>query len=102
MARKKQEIILENVVIESVAAEGKALARMDGTDLLVQFAVPGDIADVKVRKKKKNCVEGFILSMVRPSERGLGTSLKHVGVYGGCKGQPLTYDMQLLAKQQQV
>ena len=67
MARKKQDIILENVVIEAVAAEGKALARIDGTVLFVQFAVPGDIVDVKVTKKKKNYMEGFILRMVKPS-----------------------------------
>ena len=54
MARKKQDIILENIEIEAVAAEGKALARVDGTVLFVQFAVPGDIVDVKVTKKKKN------------------------------------------------
>ena len=47
MARKKQDIILENVTIEAVAAEGKALARIDGTVLFVQFAVPGDVVDVK-------------------------------------------------------
>ena len=56
MARKKQDIILENVVIESVAAEGKAIARIDGTVLFVPFAVPGDIVDVKVTKKKKNYI----------------------------------------------
>ena len=54
MARKKQDIILENVVIESVAAEGKAIARIDGPVLFVQFAVPGDVVDVKVTTKKKN------------------------------------------------
>ena len=53
MARRKQDIILENVTIEAVAAEGKALARIDGTVLFVQFAVPGDIVDVKVTKKRK-------------------------------------------------
>ena len=50
MARKKQEIILENVVIEAVAAEGKALAKIDGAVLFVQFAVPGDIVDVNSKK----------------------------------------------------
>ena len=54
MGRKKQDIVLENVLIESVAAEGKAIARIDGTVLFVPFAVPGDIVDVKVTKKKKN------------------------------------------------
>ena len=102
MARKKQDIILENVVIEAVAAEGKALARIDGTVLFVQFAVPGDIVDVKVTKKKKNYMEGFILRMVKPSEHRLEPFCKHFGVCGGCKWQPLPYEMQLQAKQQQV
>ena len=102
MARKKQDIILENVVIEAVAAEGKALARIDGTVLFVQFAVPGDVVDVKVTKKKKNYMEGFILRMVKPSEHRLEPFCKHFGVCGGCKWQPLPYEMQLQAKQQQV
>ena len=53
MARKKQEIILENVVIEAVAAEGKALAKVDGAVLFVQFAVPGNVVDVKVVRRGK-------------------------------------------------
>ena len=61
MSRKHQETILENVVVESVAAEGKALAHIDGAVLFLQFAVPGDIVDVKVTKKRKNYMEGYIL-----------------------------------------
>ncbi len=102
MAKKKQEIILENVVIETVAAEGKAIAKIDGTVLFVQFAVPGDIVDIKVTKKKKNYMEGFILRMVKPSPRRLEPFCSHFGVCGGCKWQPLPYEMQLQAKQQQV
>ena len=102
MARKKQEIILENIEIEAVAAEGNALAHVDGTVLFVQFAVPGDIVDVKVTKKKKNYMEGFILRIVKPSEHRLEPFCKHFGICGGCKWQPLPYSMQLQAKQQQV
>ena len=68
MAKKKQEIILENVTIEAVAAEGRSLAHVDGAVVFVEFAVPGDIVNVKVTKKKKNYMEGFILSM-RSEER---------------------------------
>ena len=93
MARKKQDIILENVVIEAVAAEGKALAKVDGAVLFVQFAVPGDVVDVKVTKKKKNYMEGFILRMVKPSEHRLEPFCKHFGVCGGCKWQPLPYQI---------
>ena len=102
MSGRKKEIILENVRIEAVAAEGKALARVDGTVLFVQFAVPGDIVDVKVTKKKKNYMEGFILRMVTPSPDRLEPFCSHFGVCGGCKWQPLPYRMQLDAKQQQV
>ncbi len=102
MARKKSDIVLQNVLIEAVAAEGKALAHVNGTVVFVEFAVPGDIVDVKVTKKKKNYMEGFILSIVKPSEHRLKPFCEHFGICGGCKWQPLPYEMQLQAKQQQV
>ncbi|MGM9762943.1 MAG: 23S rRNA (uracil(1939)-C(5))-methyltransferase RlmD [Candidatus Cryptobacteroides sp.] len=100
--RKKQEIILEDITIEAVAAEGKALAHVDGAVVFVQFAVPGDVVDIKVTKKKKNYMEGFILRMKKPSEHRLEPFCQYFGVCGGCKWQPLPYEMQLQAKQQQV
>ena len=102
MRRKKQDILLENIEIEAVAAEGKALAKVDGAVLFVPFAVPGDIVDVKVTKKKKNYMEGFITRIVKPSEHRLEPFCSHFGVCGGCKWQVLPYEMQLQAKQQQV
>ena len=102
MGRKKLDLILENVKIEAVAAEGKSLAHVDGTVVFVEFAVPGDIVNVKVTKKKKNYMEGFILEIVKPSEDRLQRFCEHFGICGGCRWQPLPYDMQLKAKQQQV
>jgi 23S rRNA (uracil1939-C5)-methyltransferase len=102
MGRKKLDLILENVKIEAVAAEGKSLAHVDGTVVFVEFAVPGDIVNVKVTKKKKNYMEGFILEIVKPSENRLQPFCEHFGICGGCRWQPLPYDMQLKAKQQQV
>lgn len=102
MGRKKLDLVLENVKIEAVAAEGKSLAHVDGTVVFVEFAVPGDIVNVKVTKKKKNYMEGFILEIVKPSEDRLQPFCEHFGICGGCRWQPLPYDMQLKAKQQQV
>ena len=102
MGRKKLDLILENVKIEAVAAEGKSLAHVDGTVVFVEFAVPGDIVNVKVTKKKKNYMEGFILEIVKPSKDRLQPFCEHFGICGGCRWQPLPYDMQLKAKQQQV
>lgn len=102
MSRKKVDLILENVLIESVAAEGKAIAHVDGMVLFVEFAVPGDVVDVKVFKKKKNFMEGYTIRTVTPSPKRLKPFCPHFGICGGCKWQPLPYDMQLEAKRQQV
>ena len=102
MSRKKTDLLLENVTIEAVAAEGKALTHVDGMVVFVDFAVPGDVVDIKVYKKKKNYMEGFILRMVKPSEQRLEPFCEHFGVCGGCRWQPLPYSMQLEAKRQQV
>lgn len=102
MSKKKADFVLENVTIESVAAEGKAVAHVDGQVLFVEFAVPGDVVDVKVFKKMKNYMEGFVLNLVSPSPHRLEPFCPHFGVCGGCKWQPLPYSMQLEAKRQQV
>ena len=103
MSRKKVDLLLENVLVESVAAEGKAIAHCeDGTVLFIEFAVPGDVVNVRVTKKKKNYMEGFITEIVKHSENRLEPFCEHFGICGGCKWQPLPYEMQLQAKQKQV
>ena len=103
MTRKKKiDLLLENVTIEAVAAEGKALAHVDGMVVFVDFAVPGDVVDIQVYKKKKNYMEGFIKRIVKPSQHRLEPFCSHFGVCGGCRWQPLPYEMQLAAKRQQV
>ncbi len=103
MTRKKKiDLLLESVTIESVAAEGKALTHVDGMVVFVDFAVPGDVVDIQVYKKKKNYMEGFIKRIVKPSADRLEPFCPHFGVCGGCRWQPLPYELQLKAKRQQV
>ena len=102
MSKKKVDLKLENVTIESVAAEGKALTHVDGMVVFVDFAVPGDVVDIQVFRKKKNYMEGFISRMIQPSPHRLEAFCEHFGVCGGCRWQPLPYEMQLDAKRQQV
>ena len=101
MARKKIDLTLKNIRIESVAAEGKALAHTeDGMVVFVPFAVPDDIVDIKVTKKKKNYMDGVVSRIVTPSPSRLEPFCTHFGICGGCKWQPLPYEMQLEAKRQ--
>ena len=103
MSRKKIDLVLENLTIESVAAEGKAVTHTpEGQVVFVEFAVPGDIVDVRVFRKKKAFMEGRIVAYNKYSEKRLEPFCKHFGVCGGCKWQPLPYELQLAAKHRQV
>lgn len=101
MGRRDKELI-EGVVVEGVAAEGKAIAHIDGKALFIQLAIPGDVVDVQVVKKNRNYMEGYVKRMVTPSPDRLEPFCEHYGVCGGCKWQPLPYPLQLRYKQQQV
>ena len=103
MARKRKEFpILENVTITDVAAEGKALARVNDMVVFVPFVVPGDVVDLKIRKKKHSYCEAEVVRFVKYSETRAVPVCQHFGVCGGCKWQNLPYEEQLRAKQQQV
>jgi len=99
----KLDIILENLTIESVAAEGKAIAHTpEGQVVFVGFSVPGDVVNVRLVRKKKAWLEGVITKIVRPSPQRLEPFCEHFTVCGGCRWQPLPYEIQLAAKQRQV
>ena len=57
--KNKQAPILEKVLIEDYAAEGKSLARVDGKVIFVEGAVPGDVVDIQLQKNKADWAEGF-------------------------------------------
>ena len=102
MSRKKVDLVLENLTIEACAAEGKALTHWNGAVVFVPFAVPGDVVDIKVTRKHHNYYEGFISRIVEPSKDRIEPFCEHFGTCGGCKWQPLPYQMQLEAKRKQV
>ncbi len=102
MSKKKNLPIIENVEITGVAAEGKALVRIDGIVCFVPNCVPGDIVDLQVTKKKHSFMEAKVLRLVKPSPVRCEAQCKHFGVCGGCKWQILPYEEQLKYKQQQI
>lgn len=103
MSRKKKPLpILEGVTITDVAAEGKSLARVNDMVVFVPFAVPGDVVDLQVRKKKHHYCEAEVVRFIKYSERRAEPVCQHFGICGGCKWQNLPYEDQLKAKQKQV
>ncbi len=103
MSRKKKPLpILENVTMTDYAAEGKSIARVDNMVVFVPYAVPGDVVDLQVRRKKHSYCEAEIIRMVKPSDKRIEPPCAHFGVCGGCKWQNVPYTEQLAMKQRQV
>ena len=103
MAKKKKVLpLLEQVKITGVAAEGKALARVDDLVVFVPYVVPGDVVDLQVRRKKHSYAEAEAVRFHEYSAERSEPFCKHYGVCGGCKWQCLAYEHQLKYKQQQV
>ncbi len=103
MSRKKKPLpILENVEITDVAAEGKSLARVGEMVVFVPFAVPGDVVDLQVRRKKHHYCEAEVIRFIKYSDVRATPMCEHFGICGGCKWQNLPYEEQIRAKQQQV
>lgn len=103
MARKKKDLpLLKGVEILDVAAEGNSIARVDDMVVFIPFGAPGDIADVKIDRKKKNYAEGHIEKLTTPSAVRVEPRCEHFTVCGGCRWQHLPYDFQLKCKRQQV
>lgn len=103
MARKKKELpLLERIEITGVAAEGKALARVNDLVVFVPYVVPGDVVDLQVKRKKHSYAEAEAVKFYEYSQERDVPFCKHYGVCGGCKWQCLAYEHQLKYKQQQV
>lgn len=103
MSRKKKELpLLEKVTITDVAAEGKALARVDDLVVFVPYVVPGDVVDLQIKRKKNHYAEAVAIRFHEYSPKRAIPFCQHYGVCGGCKWQCLPYEEQIRYKQQQV
>ena len=100
--KKKNLPLYENVEITGIAAEGKALTRIDDMVVFVPYCVPGDVVDLQVTKKKHSFMEARVERLVKPSAHRCEPVCKHYGECGGCKWQILPYEDQLRYKQQQI
>ena len=103
MSRKKKALpLLEKITITDVAAEGKALAKVNDLVVFVPYVVPGDVVDLQVKRKKNKYAEAVAVRFHEYSPQRAEPFCQHYGVCGGCKWQCLTYADQIKYKQKQV
>jgi len=94
--------LLEKVIITDIGAEGNAIARIDNRVVFVPMLIPGDVVDIRVRKKRRKYLEGTVVRFHEYSPDRINPRCAHFGVCGGCKWQHLPYDRQLFWKEKQV
>ena len=88
--------------VESFANEGKSIARIDNFVVFIDNAIPGDTAEVKIYKKKKDYAFGKAIKIIKESEKRMTPKCKYFGVCGGCKWQNLNYQYQLDYKKDSI
>ncbi len=98
----KKNKIIEKAEITGLAAEGKAIARIEGMVVFVPYAAPGDVADLRIIRKKKKHAEAVAEHFHKLSPLRTEPFCRHFGVCGGCKWQHIPYSEQLKFKRQQV
>lgn len=102
MSRKMKNKVVQNLLIERIAAEGKCVAHHDGKVVFVQQAAPGDVVDIRVTRGKSSFLEGEIIHYHEYSKDRVEPFCQHFGTCGGCKWQHINYELQATYKRQQV
>jgi 23S rRNA (uracil1939-C5)-methyltransferase len=93
---------LEGITIETMGAEGKCVAKVNGLVLFIQGGAPGDVVEVELTKIKSNFLEGRVTTVQKLSPLRSKPFCEHFGLCGGCSWQHINYETQLKYKQQQV
>lgn len=94
--------IITSLEILDIAAEGNAIGKANDVVVFVPHAIPGDVVDVQIKKKRSNYMEGVVIRFEKLSPARTEPRCEHFGVCGGCKWQDLPYEKQLFYKEKQV
>jgi len=98
----KKGDVLDNLLIETMASEGKTVAKHEGMVVFLQGGAPGDTVAAEVTKIKSNYLEGRVTAIRKLSTNRYEPFCVHFGTCGGCSWQHINYDTQLFYKQKQV
>ncbi len=94
--------MLLGVTVSDMAAEGKSICRVDDQVVFITGAVPGDVVDIQITKKRSNYCEGFVTRFISYSPVRVEPFCKYFGKCGGCKWQFIPYEKQVEYKEREV
>lgn len=98
----KKGDVIENIRVETMAAEGKCIAKVNGLVIFLEGCAPGDLVNAQLTKIKSSFLEGRVTQIVEFSPDRTEPFCIHFGLCGGCSWQHIQYEIQLRYKQKQV
>jgi 23S rRNA (uracil1939-C5)-methyltransferase len=102
MKKQLTQPIISQVLIGDLAEGNQCVARIDNQVVFVENAVPGDIMDIQIIKKKRGYATAVPVRLHTPSPVRTTPFCSHFGTCGGCQWQHVSYAAQLEAKEQLV
>ena len=96
----KNDIV--TVEITDIGVSGEGIGHVDGYTLFIKDAVIGDVVEVKVMKAKKNYGYARLMKVITPSEYRIEPKCAFARRCGGCQIQEMSYDRQLVFKDQKI
>jgi 23S rRNA (uracil1939-C5)-methyltransferase len=100
--KNKPQIIVEDVPVVDIADDGRAVGKSGEWVIFLPHAVPGDVVDVQIFKKRKKYAEGVVIRYKSRSEWRTEPVCPEFSVCGGCKWQDFNYEKQLFYKHKNV
>ncbi len=97
---QKNDVV--TVKIENMGNDGEGIAKAEGYTLFVKDALPGDVAEVKIVKAKKQYGYGRLIRILEPSKDRVEAPCPLHQKCGGCQIQALSYPAQLRYKEEKV
>lgn len=94
--------LVENIRVDTMAAEGKCVAKVDGLVIFLEGCAPGDLVTARLTKIKTSFLEGTVTEIVEYAPDRIDPFCIHFGLCGGCSWQHIQYETQLRYKQKQV
>jgi len=84
--------------VESIAAGGAGIARLNGKSIFIDFTAPGDHISGRIIKEKKAWAQAELVEILAPSPLRKKSECIFYGRCGGCSLQHLDYKAQIQAK----
>ena len=90
------------VEITDIGNDGEGIGKIDGYTLFIKDAVIGDRVRVKIMKAKKNYAYAHLEEIICPSKDRVEPACPVARQCGGCQTQCMSYERELLFKQNKV